>query len=1002
MGNAVRAVWASSQGTAASDLFGALGGLVRDARAGAVHGGGVWANSHAFPKTLGGLVGGAVATVAELHSGDGGKYTQSSTAGAQSNKSGGPPAIPASVALKIVTQTCCEFLYEPGAGGGSETDDRLRRAREVLRCAPEGCQESVAHYPQGESASRLDLLEGPYESIPAGCEESVAHYPHGETLGSCRAVVATVTLLRNLGVEYSPGRLKREGVSFVGTDNGNKAPHFHLLQHVIDTSHKRAVDTTSYGRLVSDKKTQKHEKAPNGVPTRAEVWELATCLLLTQNESDTHDVELRIGQAALARNDFADALASLEVLVEARFSSAWGFVSRFVEAAGAVLDELDEKRRKETCEGRTETFDRDDHEDDPVVPDRTSLKTFLAFALAAAPRDTKPALLARWQAMETRSLYAAVLGTRFRADTDNSRRTDQEGDVTTTSDGHTETRELAARAIGARSVTHKNRDPTAYGFLRQTAGRERAAAEVAKPRSAARALAEGRDFRRLLCVFQKAAENTDTENTVSNENTESESAAAFALSYGLGTAGVCVLDHLMSPLIRDVRAAEMYVVDAGDKSDVGDKNEARTANGVCLGLLVGLKESKSVTSTMDSFSLTKTTHDAQTTLALGTRAHALRLVPAGDFEARQKALNADTNELLVSSTNESNTGDHSKEFRESKKKLALVTNAEFVCGMLGKATHKSVSFPGKQQRVDDFVSDATKRAELIVSLARACPSVALFGYGQTDIAETQSELEKVRDELFRIAETHGVDLLQCAVSFATGLVAATDGDENTEQSLAGTCWGFPKSVNTLFAHTRLTPFFYNHSSKRILRFLGKAIRDVPGTRRRIVNPNNPRRGATAFRRFHRDVWRGTRGVLWVAQKVPAGFKRGVFPFREGGEPPKNASGVGRRSATAREARGCRGCRRCDVACDSGGGASFVVRVVVSTVRSGAHRRVSGETGLRLSTGGKPGNHGGVFCGARAGGGGGDHLRGSGTSGYLSRERAREVRGHRALPSSRYG
>ena len=668
VGTAVRVV----AGAAAGDIvaaagtrlrggLGALGGIVRDARAGAS---GNKSIHTVLGGAIGGLVGGIGATVAEMHaSGDlSGKRETLSSSAAMAKQSGPPPALPKERALKIVTSVAREFLFS----AASFSDDAVGQTCEILSCAPEQVVEHTT------TAS---------ESF--------------ETLNSLRAMVLTGQLLLKFGVDVAPLKLKQDGVSFsVSSDATVK---FELVRLCLE-----------------------HEYA---YKNNAGIWSLAEVLQLTRNAHDVDNVELLLGEAALSSGDVLEAEKSVSKVIEKGMPNAWRFVSEFVQ----TVQSNEEKQ--------------DMLSDTRALPGIDTLRCFLAFAVAHAPVEEKPTLLSRWQKLELALVTKAAFD-----------------------DSAVSQENLALTQL-----------ITGYDFLSQTVGRATADAELQKPRSQVLALVEGSDaiipnFPGLLNIFAEAEKNNN-DSSGGGKNTGTNCPAALALSYGLGTVGVAVEDCVLEPIVREI--TKNTVLGTTGASCAGQVNESfsnlgstpPTAN-IPLGLLLGLKDSKSVTQMVDGMVSSSTSQlDPKAMLALCARAHALRLVPPSDAAKRSNALQS--KELRISSEAQ-NIGDDHSAFRESQNRLQLLSDAEAVCGMLQEAG----AIPADNQSfVNLFVADDSKRASAILMLAGAAPQFAI-SKGQFNAS--------IRDTAFQIAERNGLDLTQVAVTHAAATLQTMDSTETDD------------------------------------------------------------------------------------------------------------------------------------------------------------------------------------------------------------------------------
>jgi hypothetical protein len=209
VGAAVRVVAGAAAGelvTAAGDRLrgaaGALGGMVRDARAGARAGG---AFSGALGGALGGLVGGLGAGIAELHAGSrdstiASKSGPNGDSNASASFSAPPPALPARRAASLVAETAAEFLF--AAVSSSPEDENLRRAEEILACVPESTNAlfDASRVVDETRPTRITYTRASSESLPA-----------------LRLFAAATRRLASFGLDLPPVKLKKRGVCFVQT-----------------------------------------------------------------------------------------------------------------------------------------------------------------------------------------------------------------------------------------------------------------------------------------------------------------------------------------------------------------------------------------------------------------------------------------------------------------------------------------------------------------------------------------------------------------------------------------------------------------------------------------------------------------------------------------------------------------------------------------------------------------------------------------------------------------
>jgi hypothetical protein len=401
------------------------------------------------------------------------------------------------------------------------------------------------------------------------------------------------------------------------------------------------------------------------------------------------------------------------------------------------------------------------------------LGAFLAFALAHAPAEAKPALLKRWQDLEARRVSFVTA----------ARLLPEEGELKTRKGPFRDTEKHAfdaTRALLARACS------------------ERVANDAAsKPRSRVRALAEGAE--RGLAIFPALLRNMA--ETVTEHGGEVDADAARAASYALGARGAPLADAFASAVARDVAARAFkdglssVPKASSDPQAEGELPPLPKEANLPLGALLLLESSKGVTATVDALIAhgQKTKNDeressdwdaamTKTSLALGARAHALRLVDPADPAARSAALAGDVkggSRAGVLADAES-----SRAFEQSASRLRLVSDAEWLATVLfgsegasfGEQAGKDED-ENKNALVAAFVADPAARAGSVVAAAAAAPRAALRLGRSGALAET-------RARLFRVAETHGVDLTRVAVAHAAALLAETKTEYPYEKNAA--------------------------------------------------------------------------------------------------------------------------------------------------------------------------------------------------------------------------
>ena len=509
LGAAVRVVAGAAAGelvTAAGDRLrgaaGALGGMVRDARAGARAGG---ALSGALGGALGGLVGGLGAGIAELHAGSHssrmGKYADSSADDAEPFSSrlgthghGPPPALPARRAASLVAETAAEFLFAATSSFGE--DENLRRAEEILACVPEPFAETRRSDGAGTDEPSGEPTSGPTyaESVPA-----------------LRAFAAATRGLASFGLDLPPCQLRRKGVVFAepgaAESEASREAKFELLRLCLETSDS-ASDSASDERKTTILRASDEHAYRRG----EDLFQLAAVLGL----DDHARLEAMLGRAALGNGDVSAAERAAFAVARAGRADAWAFVSDFVARALDRIDESEEPSSVQTDSVQTpKTFfnatveSTHDSRDASNLHDALSrLRALLAFALARAPAEAKPGLLARWQDLETRRLVALGAGG-----------ADAEPFVA---------KPNQIEPIGV------DQDAERQTLSLRTFCSERVAASAAsKPRSRLRALAEGteRGLGTFPLLLREMAE-------IEREgNGEIDADAARAASYALGARG---------------------------------------------------------------------------------------------------------------------------------------------------------------------------------------------------------------------------------------------------------------------------------------------------------------------------------------------------------------------------------------------------------------------------------------------------------------------------------
>ena len=297
--------------------------------------------------------------------------------------------------------------------------------------------------------------------------------PSTSSLSATRDAVATIRLLPSFGVDLAPARLastkEKDPMDIVRA----------CLAADPRRAHRRVDDLDALGRLV-------------GV--------------------DGGDIIAARGRAALAAGDGDAAAAAAEELVARRVASAWDVVADVVAAAefadaedvaedggdvGDVGCGAGARVGADAANGGSGEYDASASSPGWTPPDAAARRKFQAFALAHAPADRAPELLAAWQNMETTRFAERAIETR-------------EGD----------------EGADANSDPSNLDDPSTA--LRVAAPDLRASATT-RPRPRLRAFAE-RYLPRLL-ASATVASNGD---------------AASAAAYGLGATGVAASDAIFA------------------------------------------------------------------------------------------------------------------------------------------------------------------------------------------------------------------------------------------------------------------------------------------------------------------------------------------------------------------------------------------------------------------------------------------------------------------------
>ena len=344
----------------------------------------------------GGSGGGLGAGIAELHAGSHasrmGKYADSSAElhGALSSRlgtHGPPPALPARRAASLVAETAAEFLFAATSSFGE--DDNLRRAEEILACVPEPFAETRRSDGAGTDEPSGETTSGPTyaASVPA-----------------LRAFAAATRGLASFGLDLPPCQLRRKGVVFAepgaAESEASREAKFELLRLCLETSDSASDEEKTTILRASDEPAYRRGE---------DLFQLAAVLGL----DDRARLEAMIGRAALGNGDVSAAERAAFAVARAGRADAWAFVSDFVARALDRIDESEELSSVQTDSVQTpKTFfapndatveSTHDSRDASNLHDALSrLRALLAFALARAPAEAKPGLLARWQDLETR------------------------------------------------------------------------------------------------------------------------------------------------------------------------------------------------------------------------------------------------------------------------------------------------------------------------------------------------------------------------------------------------------------------------------------------------------------------------------------------------------------------------------------------------------------------------------------------------------------------------
>ena len=197
-------------------------------------------------------------------------------------------------------------------------------------------------------------------------------------------------------MDLPPVKLKKRGVCFVQNaenavkeSEASREAKFELLRLCLETRSPSAEDSADAAFL--SRRDFFSATGANGEFDAAhrrleDVFALANVLGLTKG-SDRVTIEAMLGRAALQYGDAPAAARAADAVARSGLGSAWGFVSEYVAFALDAFFETEETVEPgANPERRASASNRLDR-----------LGAFLAFALAHAPAEAKPALLKRWQ-----------------------------------------------------------------------------------------------------------------------------------------------------------------------------------------------------------------------------------------------------------------------------------------------------------------------------------------------------------------------------------------------------------------------------------------------------------------------------------------------------------------------------------------------------------------------------------------------------------------------------